>query len=49
MIKNGKSAVFPLGDLGPAEWTGNALDLNGCAAKKLGATGKDQVRFRVAK
>jgi hypothetical protein len=49
MIKNGKSAIFPLGDLGPAEWTGNALDLNGCAAKKLGAKGKDQVRFRVAK
>lgn len=49
MVKNGKSAVFPLGDLGPAEWTGNALDLNGCAAKKLGATGKDQVRFRVAR
>jgi hypothetical protein len=49
MIKNGKSAVFPLGDLGPAEWTGNAADLNGCAAKKLGATGKDQVRFRVAR
>lgn len=49
MVKNGKSAVFPLGDLGPAEWTGNALDLNGCAAKKLGASGKDQVRFRVAK
>jgi len=49
MIKNGKTAVFPLGDLGPAEWTGNALDLNGCAAKKLGATGKDQVRFRVAR
>jgi hypothetical protein len=49
MIKNGKSAVFPLGDLGPSEWTGNAADLNGCAARKLGASGKDQVRFRVAK
>ena len=49
MIKNGKREIFPLGDLGPAEWTGNALDLNGCAAKKLGGSGKDQVRFRVAK
>jgi hypothetical protein len=49
MVKNGKSIILPLGDLGPAEWTGNAADLNGCAAKKLGATGKDQVRFRVAR
>lgn len=49
MIKNGKRGVYPLGDLGPAEWTGNALDLNGCAARELGASGKDQVRFRVAK
>lgn len=49
MIKNGKKELLPLGDLGPAEWTGNALDMNGCAARKLGGSGKDQVRFRVAR
>jgi hypothetical protein len=46
MVKNGKKVTFPLGDFGPAEWTGNAIDLNGCAQKKLGATGKDLVMFR---
>lgn len=49
MIKNGLKDKFILGDLGPSEWTGNAIDLNGCVARKLKATGKDQVRFRVAR
>ncbi len=47
MFKNGKNGVFKLGDLGPAEWTGNAIDFTACTAKVLGATGKDQVKFRV--
>lgn len=46
MIKNGKRAIFPLGDLGPAEWTGNAIDFTQCAKKSIGATGKDLVKFR---
>jgi hypothetical protein len=46
MIKNGKRAIFPLGDFGPAEWTGNAIDFTKCSAKVLGATGKDLVIFR---
>lgn len=46
MIKNGKRAVFPLGDFGPAEWTGNAVDFTACARNVLGATGKDLVKFR---
>lgn len=48
MLKNGKQGVFPLGDLGPAEWTGNAIDFTRCAGNILGATGKDLVRFRPA-
>lgn len=46
MLKNGKRAVFPLGDFGPAEWTGNAIDFTSCAKNVLGATGKDLVKFR---
>lgn len=46
MIKNGKRAVFPLGDFGPAEWTGNAIDFTSCARNVLGATGKDLIKFR---
>lgn len=48
MLKNGKRGVFPLGDLGPAEWTGNAIDFTRCAGNIIGATGKDMVRFRPA-
>lgn len=46
MIKNGKRAILPLGEFGPAEWTGNAIDFTSCAKKVLGATGKDLVKFR---
>ena len=46
MIKNGKRTILPLGDFGPAEWTGNAIDFTSCAKKTLGATGKDLVKFR---
>lgn len=46
MIKNGKRVILPLGDFGPAEWTGNAIDFTSCARKTLGATGKDLVKFR---
>lgn len=46
MIKNGKRTILPLGDFGPAEWTGNAIDFTSCARKTLGATGKDLVKFR---
>jgi hypothetical protein len=46
MMKNGKRATFPIGDFGPAEWTGNAIDLTPCTKKILGATGKDLVMFR---
>jgi hypothetical protein len=46
MIKNGKKGIFPLGDVGPAEWTGNAIDFTGPSCKELGCSGKDQVRFR---
>lgn len=47
MLKNGQKAILPLGEFGPAEWTGNALDFTSCARKTLGATGKDLVKFRV--
>lgn len=40
--------VFPLGDFGPAEWTGNAIDFTKCSGDKLGITGKNKVRFRPA-
>lgn len=46
MLKNGKRAVFPLGDFGPAEWTGNAIDFTSCARNVIGATGKDLIKFR---
>lgn len=48
IIKNGKRGVFPLGDVGPNEWTGNAIDFTAACKPFLGVTGKDQTRFRPA-
>lgn len=52
MVQTGARGIFPLGDLGPAEWAvkkNNAvIDLTRCVGNKLRATGKDLVRFRPA-
>lgn len=45
--KTGKTIVAPIVDKGPAEWTGNALDLTYKAAHLIGATGKDFMTYKI--
>jgi hypothetical protein len=40
---NGQTEIVPIVDAGPANWTGNLVDLTWAAQKKLGLSGKDQV------
>lgn len=43
----GQTETMPLVDAGPANWTGNLVDLTYGATKKLGLTGKDQVSVQL--
>lgn len=43
----GATIVAPIVDEGPAPWTGNAIDLTYAAAKSLGMTGRDRLRFNL--
>lgn len=43
----GKTQDFPIGDLGPAAWTGNALDLSGGAARQMGLTDNGKASYQI--
>ena len=45
--RTGATILAPIVDKGPAEWTGNALDLTHRAAHMLGSTGKDDMAYRI--
>lgn len=45
-IQNGNRQIFPLGDVGPAGWTGNMIDFTNCSKAKINMRGKMKFDFR---
>lgn len=43
----GKTITAPIVDIGPAAWTKNDIDLTYAAAKALGSSGKDVVKYKL--
>lgn len=43
----GQTRDLPIGDLGPAAWTGNALDLSGGAARQMGLKDNGQASYQI--
>jgi hypothetical protein len=43
----GKTVTLPIGDLGPAAWTGNALDLSGGAAHQMGLKENGKASYQI--